>query len=181
MRVSLILLLLLCTAFAHATVYKWVDEKGNVHFSDKPVKNAEEVEFKENTQNNIKLPEIVALPGSDQAPAADKPNYKMSIASPSEEATIRSNEGDITIITNITPQLAANHELALYMDGKQIGSKQTLGLFKLTNIDRGEHIFVVKALANNGKQLASTPPRKVFLHRTNLNQPKYIRPQPRTN
>lgn len=181
MRVGLIILLLLCTAFAHATVYKWVDEKGNVHFSDEPVKNAEKVEFKENTQNNIKLPEVVVLPSSNQTPLEDKPNYKMSIASPSEEATIRSNEGDITIITNIAPQLADTHELVLYMDGVQIGSKQTLGLFKLTNIDRGEHTFVVKALNNNGKQLASTPPRKVFLHRTNLNQPKYIRPQPRTN
>ena len=181
MRIALILLILLSTMFAHATVYKWVDENGKVHFSDEPIKNAEVVEFKENTQNNIKLPEVTALPSVPSDPAVKSIDYKMSIASPTEEETIRNNEGDITIITNISPQLASSHQLGLFMDGKQMGSKQTIGLFKLTNIDRGEHSFVVKAFDKSGKKIASTPTRKIFLHRTNLNQPKFIRPQPRTN
>ncbi|MGS0679902.1 DUF4124 domain-containing protein [Shewanella sp. 125m-7] len=181
MRAGFILLMLLVTTLAHATVYKWVDENGKVHFSDEPVKNAEVVEFKENTQNSLKLPEVTVLPGTTSDSEAVKPLYKMSIASPTEEESIRSNDGDITIITNITPQLAAAHQLALYMDGNQIGSKQTIGIFKLKNINRGEHTFAVKAFDQNGKIIASTSTRTIFLHRTSIYGPARLKPQPRDN
>ncbi|ABZ74919.1 conserved hypothetical protein [Shewanella halifaxensis HAW-EB4] len=181
MRVGLALLLLLVATLAHATVYKWVDEEGKVHFSDEPVKNAEVVELKENTQNNIKLPEVTVIPSYLKAPEAAQPSYKMSIASPSEQESIRSNDGNITIITNITPKIADAHQFALYMDGNQIGNKQTIGIFKLSNIDRGEHRFVVKVLDQNGKRIASTPVRTIFLHRTSINAPTRIKPQPRVN
>lgn len=181
MRAGLVLLLLLVATLAHATVYKWVDENGKVHFSDKPVKNAEVVELNENTQNSIKLPDPIVLPSLNPPADSDKASYKLNIASPSEEETIRSNEGKITLIANSDPQLSSAHEFVLYMDGQQLGSAQKSGLFKLSDIDRGEHSFVIKVLSKSGKQLATTPPRKVFLHRTSLNQPKAIRPQPRSN
>ncbi|GIU19131.1 MULTISPECIES: DUF4124 domain-containing protein [unclassified Shewanella] len=183
MRVGLALLLLLVATLAHGTVYKWVDENGKVHFSDKPVKNAEVVELKENTQNNIKLPEVTALPSSrpDTDKDSEKIKYAVQIISPSEEESIRDNEGNLTIIANVEPQLSSAHELALFMDGQQIGNTQQHGIFKLNNIDRGEHNFVVKVLSKDGKQLASTPARKVFLHRTTVNGPAHFRPQPRGN
>lgn len=181
MRVGLALLLFLIATLAHATVYKWVDENGKVHFSDKPVKNAEVVELKENTQNNIKLPEVTVLPSTQSAPEPEKVSYKIQITSPGEEESIRNNEGNITLIANIEPQLSSAHELALFMDGQQIGTTQQHGLFKLSNIDRGEHSFIVKVLSKSGKQLASTPPRKIFLHRTTINGPALFRPQPRGN
>ncbi|GIU30027.1 DUF4124 domain-containing protein [Shewanella schlegeliana] len=181
MRIGLALLLLLAATFAHATIYKWVDEDGTVHFSDKPVKNAEVVELKENTQNNIKLPEVIALPSMQSDTDSEKVKYKVQIVSPTEEESIHNNEGDITIIANIEPQLSSAHELALFMDGQQIGNTQQHGIFKLNNIDRGEHSFVVKVLSKNGKQLASTPVRIVFLHRTTINGPTHVRPQPRGN
>ncbi|MFW2372964.1 MAG: DUF4124 domain-containing protein [Gammaproteobacteria bacterium] len=34
---------------AQAEIYKWVDEKGNVHFGDKPVANSEEIVIPEQT------------------------------------------------------------------------------------------------------------------------------------
>lgn len=182
MRVGLILMVLFSISYAHATVYKWVDENGKVHFSDEPVKNAEVVEFKKNTQNNIKLPEVITSP-IEATPTIDidSTKYDLKIVSPSEEETIRSNEGNITIIADISPQLFPPHRLALYMDGKKQGSSQSGNLFKLREIDRGEHTFTIKAVTKNGKQLASSKPRKVFLHRTSLNQPKVLRPQPRSN
>ncbi len=181
MRAGLALLLLLATSLAHATVYKWVDENGKVHFSDKPVKNAEVVELNENTQNSIKLPDPITLPNIGAPDDTNQASYKLNIVSPNEEETIRSNEGKITIIANSNPQLSSPHEFVLYMDGQQLGGAQKNGLFKLSDIDRGEHNFVVKVLSKDGKQLATTPPRKVFLHRTSLNQPKAVRPQPRNN
>jgi len=57
----------------------------------------------------------------------------------------------------------------ILMDDQVIGPPQETPIFSLKNIDRGEHSFVIKAVAQNGKQLATTPPRKIFLHRAIIN------------
>lgn len=170
MRLGLLVLILLVSPLIHATVYKWVDQDGKVHFSDQPVKNAEVVEFNKNTENQVKLPPPQSQSERNLSPAADKINYSMRITSPTEEETIRSNEGHIAIALQIEPELAPSHLLVLFMDGKQQGEAQQSGLFQVSNVDRGEHTFVIKALAQDGKLLASTLPRKIFLHRTIQNR-----------
>ncbi|WOT04948.1 DUF4124 domain-containing protein [Shewanella youngdeokensis] len=165
MRLGLLVLTLLISSLTHATVYKWTDEDGKVHFSDKPVKNAVIVEFNKKTENQVKLPSPTPSAPSTE-PTADMISYNMQIDSPSEEQTIRSNEGRISLALKIKPKLALAHQLVLFMDGEQQGGTQQSSLFNVSGIDRGEHTFVIKALAQDGKLLASTPPRKVFLHRT---------------
>jgi CHASE1-domain containing sensor protein len=55
MRILILIGLLLLSAQSLATVYRWVDENGKVHYSDEAKKNAEAVDLKENTQNNITI------------------------------------------------------------------------------------------------------------------------------
>ncbi len=169
MRILLITLLLLPT-LAFATVYKWIDKDGKVHYSDTPVENSQAVEFKSSTENNIKLPPPVVLPNSPKLPTQDGlVIYQLQITNPFEEETLRNNNGNITIIANISPDLGKDHQLILLMDGKLIGAPQRSAIFKLENVDRGEHTFKVQVIAQNGKQIASTPPRTVFLHRAIIN------------
>ncbi len=51
------LLLLLCSYSVHAEIYKWVDEHGKAHFTDKPPtgKKTEEIELKINTYSAVKI------------------------------------------------------------------------------------------------------------------------------
>jgi hypothetical protein len=169
MRTLLMFILMLLAASATAAIYKWVDKDGKVHYSDTPIENAQPVEFKENTQNQIKLPPPVVRESAPQPQEPVEDLYQMRITSPSEEETLRDNNGNITIIGSIAPDLASNHRLILLMDGQVIGAAQSIPVFSLDNIDRGEHTFEIKAIAQNGKQLASTPPRTVFLHRAIIN------------
>lgn len=55
MRVSLFLLLLLCAVNGSAEIYKWTDERGNVHFSDKKPANleSEEIQLQINTYESV--------------------------------------------------------------------------------------------------------------------------------
>ncbi|NRD71681.1 DUF4124 domain-containing protein [Shewanella sp. VB17] len=175
MRFSTIILLLTFTMMSHATVYKWIDKDGKIHYSDKPIPNSKTVQFKDNTQNQITL----QLPVANSAETTEhniSTDYKLSITSPREEETIRNNEGNITIIAIISPDLAPKHVLVLLMDGIIVGPAQNTPIFNLKNVNRGEHSFIIKAIAQNGKQLASTPPRKVYLHRTRVNYPKSVTP-----
>ncbi|MCZ4337970.1 DUF4124 domain-containing protein [Shewanella colwelliana] len=181
MRTLLIIALLFMAGLAHGAIYKWVDKDGKVHYSDSPVENAQAVEFKSNTENQIKLPPPVVIDSgvkdNETEPQGDL--YQMRITSPSAEETIRDNNGNITIIGSISPDLAKSHVLVLVMDGKVTGPAQYSPIFSLENVDRGEHTFEIKALAHNGKQLASTPPRTIFLHRATVNARP--RPTPRGN
>lgn len=64
MKVSYVLALLLCASFsAQAEIYKYVDDKGQVHYSNIPVKGAKKVD----------LPPLTVVPlAPEPAPAAAK-------------------------------------------------------------------------------------------------------------
>lgn len=51
------LLLLLCNHSVYAEIYKWVDEHGKAHFTDKPPtgKKTEEIELKINTYSAVEI------------------------------------------------------------------------------------------------------------------------------
>ncbi|WP_394390039.1 DUF4124 domain-containing protein [Shewanella woodyi] len=174
MRLLLTFFLLAFTLASSAAVYKWVDKDGKTHFSDKPIANSEEVEFKSNTQNQITPPPMqdVSKSTENSEELATSTQYSVRIQSPKEEETIRENSGDVTVMASISPDLKPNHLLVILMDDKVMGSAQTTPIFSLKNIPRGEHTFVIKAVAQNGKQLASSPPRKIYLHRTIVNNSK---------
>lgn len=162
MRHLICLTIMLTSAFAQATVYKWVDKDGKVHYSDEPQANAQVLELTEKTLNNIAPP---AAPKPITATQAiEEVRYQVEIVSPTEEATLRNNNGDFDVTVQLTPEIDGQYLLALKLDGKLIGTPQASNTFKLTNIDRGEHILVVDAMTQNGKVFASSSPRKVFLH-----------------
>ncbi|NMH67168.1 DUF4124 domain-containing protein [Shewanella salipaludis] len=165
MRTRIFLGLMFVACLAQATVYKWVDKDGKVHYSDEPKANAQVLELKENTQNAIALPSPAPDAGRRSATAMpDEIHYQLNIASPAEEATIRNNNGDFELRVEVTPELAGQHLLALFMDGKLQGEPQRQSLFSLKNIDRGAHSLQVRVVTQNGKVLASSSPRKIFLH-----------------
>lgn len=163
MRSLTLIGLVLFSMLAQATVYKWVDKDGKVHYSDEPQPNAQIVELKEKTLNQIALP----LPKTDSNnanQAIESIQYQVNITSPAEEETVRDNNGDFDVVATITPELKSQYLMVLKLDGNPVGQPQIGGTFKLKNIDRGEHTLVVDALTQNGKVFASSSPRKIFLH-----------------
>ncbi|MBT1445261.1 DUF4124 domain-containing protein [Shewanella sp. JM162201] len=173
MRTLTLLGLLSLSLASHATVYKWVDKDGNVHFSDKPHPNAEVVELQESSANQISMDKpLGTLPVVKKAEAIE---YQINILAPDKDATIRSNEGKFSVMAEVLPERPANSLWVLRLDGKVWGDPLELPLFDLDNIDRGEHSIEVQLIARNGKVIASSEPRTVFLHRTSvLQQPKAV-------
>ena len=163
MRSLTLIGLMLFSMLAQAVVYKWVDKDGKVHYSDEPQPNAQIVELKDKTLNQISLP----LPKTDMDDvnqAIESIQYQVDITSPSEEETVRNNNGDFEVVATITPELKGQYLMAIKLDGKPIGQPQIGNVFQLKNIDRGQHTLVVDAMTQNGKVFASSPPRKIFLH-----------------
>ncbi|MCL1121930.1 DUF4124 domain-containing protein [Shewanella seohaensis] len=177
MRTFTLISLLLLSLFAQATVYKWVDKDGKVHYSDEPHPNAEVVELKEKTLNQIALPPVKN--DADDSQVIQQIQYQVVITSPEEEETVRDNNGDFRVTATVTPEIKSQYLMALKLDGQTVGQPQVGGIFQLKNIDRGEHTIVVDAMTQNGKVFASSSPRKIFLHQAAMNPvPKK---QPKSN
>ncbi|MFV0596212.1 DUF4124 domain-containing protein [Shewanella sp.] len=177
MRALTLICLLLLSLLAQATVYKWVDKDGKVHYSDEPHPNAEVVELKEKTLNQIALPPVNN--DSNDSQVIQQIQYQVIITSPVEEETVRDNNGDFQVTATVTPEIKSQYLMALKLDGQMVGQPQVGGIFQLTNIDRGEHTIVVDAMTQNGKVFASSSPRKIFLHQAAMNPvPKK---QPKSN
>lgn len=166
MRLILLISLLIISSNSLATVYRWVDENGKVHYSDEPKANAEAIDLNENTQNkiSIKIPPKANVTMKENAAV----KYAIIITSPKEEATIRDNNGELTVNVSVAPQLPRGSMLTLLVDGVLTEGPQTAATFKLSGIFRGEHTIVVNAVAQNGKVLASSSPRKIFLHQASV-------------
>ena len=163
MRSLTLIGLVLFSMLAQATVYKWVDKDGKVHYSDEPRANAEVVELNEKTLNQIALPPVKI--GSDNNnQVIEDIQYQINIISPEEEATVRDNNGDFEVVATVSPEIKSQFLMQLKLNGQIIAPPQVGGRFKLTNIDRGEHTIIVDAMTQNGKVLASSTPRKIFLH-----------------
>ncbi|MCU7994364.1 DUF4124 domain-containing protein [Shewanella glacialipiscicola] len=163
MRSLTLIGLMLFSMLAQAVVYKWVDKDGKVHYSDEPQPNAQIVELKDKTLNQISLP-LPKTDMDDANQAIESIQYQVDITSPSEEETVRNNNGDFEVVATITPELKGQYLMAIKLDGKPIGQPQIGNVFQLKNIDRGQHTLVVDAMTQNGKVFASSPPRKIFLH-----------------
>src|ERR1700758_757028 len=85
------LLCLLCSLALAATVYKWVDENGIVHYSDQPHPNAQKIGVQ--PAQTYKAGEIPAAPGGPPAPPAapPPPPYRgCAIAQPTDDQTFTS-------------------------------------------------------------------------------------------
>ncbi|AZG74991.1 DUF4124 domain-containing protein [Shewanella livingstonensis] len=166
MRLIILIGLLLLSAQSFATVYRWVDENGKVHYSDEAKNNAEAVDLNENTQNNMTIITPTKVTTTEEKEA--KINYAISITSPQQEATVRDNNGALTVSVSVTPQLPRGVLMTLLVDGIIVAPAQVSNIFQLTGISRGEHSLIVNAVTQNGKVLASSSPRKIFLHQASV-------------
>lgn len=133
------------------TVYKTVDDNGNVIFTDKPSEEAETIKIQE-LENTIGNPNPAKYKPS--TPKVEAFTYKsFTVTSPASGAGVRSNNGNVTISLSLEPALNRGHKVLISLDGKQIGTGLSVSL---QNVDRGTHSISAKVIDNNGKSLIST-------------------------
>jgi hypothetical protein len=153
--------------YAEAGIYKWVDENGEVIYSDKPrVEN-----MKEHTPPSIQItPAIkpVAQPEiAEEAPVAVTNYTAFSITSPANDETIRNNAGNFTVTLKLAPPLSSKdgHYINLQIDGKTRVSRTSKLAIDLNFIDRGTHIISAEIRDPQGKLLKSSNSVSIHLHR----------------
>lgn len=137
------------------SIYKTIDEDGNVVFTDiAPPDSRETVELSNST--SYTPPAISANPPPDTQPSGTPATSTRSeivyqsvmINSPANDEAVRDNAGNITISVAVNPSLAPGHSIALVVDGKRVGTSLS-GQFPLRNVDRGTHTLSAQVLDEN--------------------------------
>jgi hypothetical protein len=180
MRWIWIALLVMSSAGAVASeMWRWVDERGVVHFADKPHPGAERVNIQ--PAQTFPAPDL-AQPA--EPPRADPPPVRQpvrqplfaytrfTIVSPAEGETLWNIGSELNVQLAIEPPLAPHHTLRLFLDGAEVealpqGSTQ----FTISEVYRGERRLRAAIADELGRELASTAPVVFFVQQASLLNP----------
>ncbi len=149
-----------------AEIYRWVDDQGNVEYSDQPRDGATKIEVQD--PSTISLPKLSNLPkttSSEDSPPISQ--YKrLLITFPENNSAFHSGDGNITVLTEVDPELLPNHSLRLTMDGAVMGTGKA-NFFTLSNIDRGTHSLQLDVI-DNSSVVQSGPTTTFTIHRPTI-------------
>lgn len=163
MRIIILLSGLLLSASVQAALYKWVDENGEVVYSDEPPHEG---------AKPLDAPPIVTTPPIKVKPkpaaakkepdAENKPapiNYReFRITAPGNDEAVRNNPGNVEVSFSLEPALATKqgHHIILLVDGEATGGKIQGQSVTVPHMDRGTHTLKAEIRDETGKTLKSS-------------------------
>lgn len=163
MRLAVIAVLSLAPLAASAAgkgeVYKWVDDKGVVHYTDKPPNDGARPATlpRLQTYRGGTSPPIEQFQGRAEAPRPGAPrDVQLELVTPANEETFHSGERTVPVAVLATPGLAGNHRLVYLLDGVPRSEPTSDTSFAITNVDRGSHQVSVMLTDENGSEISRT-------------------------
>lgn len=169
MKILLTLVLLTMAFGASAATYRWVDEQGVVHFSDKPHEGATEIEL--SGAQGYSSPAQSVAPQASAAESGDFQYDSVEIVSPYEEEVLFNIETRMSMQVAIVPALRPNHFLRLQIDGKDVTEEPVRSRsFQIDGVYRGTHTARLTVVDAEGNTVQQSSPR-TFHVRQNVAQP----------
>ncbi len=168
-RVPVVAALLALASSVSAEVYTWTDENGVRHFSDTPVKGAEQVKLPPPNRYAPAPPSSSSPPVVTPPPKVGSKAFRyesIRIVFPEDGQTIRENDGRIEVNVALSPPLreVRGDRLEVVLDGTE--SRVTEGgSVVFENVPRGEHRLVARVLDAAGEVLVESAPVTFYLHR----------------
>lgn len=152
---TVIYLLSLTLSAQAATVYKKVDENGNLIFSDTPMEDSEKLDVQ--PVPTMKLPK--ARPNALQP--KEKPTqfaYKsIIITEPQADQHFINNQGRVSVTVQVEPKLHPKHQLQLLFNGVKRAGPSATTTFEFSNLDRGSYSATAQVVDDKGNVITSSP------------------------
>ena len=166
--------ILLATGTVLAQAYRWVDENGIVHFSDRPIPGAEEIELVRNNRSASQrrlsaAPAVTAQSAGDERADAGVFKYEsLAIASPAAEETLWNIEGVLNVTLALSPALQDGHQVRVYFDGK----RQTVdsASFQVQEVWRGVHNLQAEVVDGTGKLMIRSVTNRFYVQQNTISR-----------
>jgi len=164
-----------------ATVYKWIDSNGVVHYSDQPEPGAQKIVTQSAADGPRTNTPAVATgvaakpPGGRRSQPADQPKSALDYTAFSIEMPMPEQNFVETIVPvrlHLEPALRQGQVLSLYMDGKLVEDQPRNSLdLTLTEVPRGAHLLVANVMDTETGESKSTPGITFYVQRPSLLSP----------
>jgi hypothetical protein len=175
MRKWLILLSALSgTTASSAPAWTWVDANGTVHYSDRPVPGARQVELAGAQNFGAAAPTTPTPPATSAAQTAANtgPLYRLvDIVSPAEQETLWNIGTNLPVQVRFQPGLQPGHRYDLLLDGQRRNVNTAAPRVTLPDVFRGQHSLQVVVIDAAGAEIMRSPARVFFVQQTSTLNP----------
>ncbi|OOZ40102.1 hypothetical protein BOW53_09105 [Solemya pervernicosa gill symbiont] len=169
----LLFILVVVAPSGSAEIYKYVDEQGNLIYSDRAPQGVEQLELPDiQLYSHPPLPEASKQADVEGESDGIETNYsQIRITSPGSEETVRDNSGNLSVAVSLEPalNLEAGDTLTLLMDGAVVSEGQTSSSIQLSGIDRGAHTLTASVVSKSGATRISSSSVRFYLMRASIN------------
>ncbi len=170
--VCLLALILGLPTLGEGQVYKVVDDKGNVTYTDRPppVGSGERVSLPPiNTQPGIEVP---PRQEAETTPQEENQGYRrVDIIQPPEGLTLPPGQLDLVVQARLEPVLQAGHLIRFVLNGTPLASPASATSIHLENLLRGTHRIEAEVLDERGRVIAVSPPVEFYVLRASRLNP----------
>ena len=170
-RLFIAFVLLCATGVATAQAYRWVDENGVVHYSDRPQAGAEEIVLPEsNRPSRPVAPQRTADSGLGNGggqQAEDTDIYDtLAITTPAAEETLWNIAGTLNVSLSLQPALRPGDQIRVYLDGQP--RMVTATSFQIEEVYRGAHNLQAEVVDGTGRMLIRSQPNRFYVQQTSV-------------
>lgn len=159
---------------AMAQAYRWVDEDGVVHYSDRPREGAERVQLPSDNVRPRPVPASRAAAPQPESTEEDQPSgpfrYEtLMVSSPAAEETLWGLGGTLNVTLDLRPALQDGHRIRVYFDGE--ARTVTSTSFQIEEVFRGAHNIQAEVVSRNGRLMIRSLPTRFFVQQMSVNRP----------
>ena len=171
-RTVIALFAVLAAGVALAQAYRWVDENGVVHYSDRPTAGAEEIILPKSTRPSGPAPAFRNERTEAGSPEDPDPAFRyqtIEVVAPAPEETLWNIEGVLNVALNIEPALRPADRLRVYFDGamREVSSRN----FQLQEVYRGQHTIQAEIVDQDGNLMGRSLPNRFYVQQNSIARP----------
>ena len=157
-----------------ATVYKWVDDDGVIHYSDQPHENAQKVELK--APQTYTAPKSQSSSATRPSTAPPKPvtsSYTSCVISEPTNEQMFMNTSTVTAGVTVSPPIKPGDSAVVIMDGQKVpGVPAEGGQFTISPVDRGTHSIQLTVQDSQGNPVCQSPSVVFHVHQPSIQNPQ---------
>ncbi|MEO7774347.1 MAG: DUF4124 domain-containing protein [Steroidobacteraceae bacterium] len=148
--------MLLLSSVCVAATYRWVDKDGVVHYSDRPVAGAQEVQLRSAPMPGTVVPTPIAPAASADTPSEFR--YSQCAVTTPMVDQVYNNVNSVGVSVNLSPGLREGDRIEVQLDGVPVTAwPATSTSYFLNNVFRGSHGIVAVVRDSTGRALCTSP------------------------